>query len=142
VSDNLTNELRVITTASGIGNKCARGNGSVGIRKTSDTQVELSIGRSRSAGYYNRKTLSSAWAHLSMTEAHELAMALLYLSNNPIPCEGEGVQLLKHKANMRVQIEFTTDLCSMLNKGADIKKEVLEVVAKKLDSLDITGEKE
>jgi|SRR5665213_387091 len=140
MSEQITERLYISTYSTGLGEKKARGKGQIGMRKTTEGLIEFSIGRG-GTGYYNHP-LVSAWATMDMSKAHELAMAILYLTGGNLPCEGEGVKLLKHNVNLSIDIDFKVDLCTILNKKDKVKEEVLAAVEKKLNDLSIDGVKE
>lgn len=138
----LTNKLYVYTYAHGVGGKKNSGQGNIGLEPSNDEYVKITLGRT-SKSTYSHHALTSAWATLSKAQAHELGMALLYLSNTKdLPCKGEGLTIGKHSVNMEVNLTFSTDLCTLLNKGEDVKKEVLALVKEKLDTVNIPVRKE
>jgi hypothetical protein len=90
---------------------------------------------------YSHHSLSSAWAKLTPAQAHELAMAILYSIGAELPCQGEGViDKGHHKINLSVSMNFEADMCTVLNKKDDLKKEILAKVSKRLDEIGIPKE--
>lgn len=144
MTKTLTERLWVNVSYTGTGDKTARGQGRVGLQPVvylNSSHIELSLGRS-SQSYYNHKSLATAWVKMTPAQAHELAMALLYMTNGEIPCHGDGIKDGKHKTNLSFSVSFETDLCTVLSKGTDLKKEILEAVTAKLDTLDLPKLKE
>ena len=137
----LTKRLYVHAHVTGIGNH-ARGQGNIGLEDAGPDQIKVVVGRTSKAKYSNH-SLTSAWAVLSKAKAHELGMALLYMSGgDQFPCKGDGFADGKHSINMEISLTFAADLCTMLSQGEDIKKEVLAHIKQKLDALPIPEKKE
>jgi hypothetical protein len=139
MTEQLAEKLWVNVTSSGLGEKKAKGRGSIGMRKTVEGLIEFSIGRGKSGYYWDGAPLVTAWATMSLPKAHEMAMAILYLVGGNIPCQGEGLTLIKHAINMSVDIDFKVDLCTLLNKKVALKAEIMAAVEKKLNDLSIEG---
>ena len=134
---DLIERLYITAYANGLGEKKARGSGSVGIEKTKDG-VKFSIGRSN--GSYYGQPLATAWASMTKEKAHELAMAILYLTGGPMTCQGECIKVDKHNVNLSVDISFKVDLCTILNKNReDLIKEVTSQVANKIANIELPG---
>jgi len=129
----------ISVSCAGIGEKKARNYG-LGFRRTEDGQIEVSIGR-KGLNYYHAPTLATAWVKLTPTQAHEMACAIMHLTHNEFPCEGEGVkQTGTHHANLRVNMDFTVDLCSMLKDPTKIREVILNQVTKKLNEIKLPTE--
>lgn len=127
-------------SCAGIGEKRARDYG-LGFRRTEDGQIEVSIGR-KGPRYYHASTLATAWVKLTPTQAHETACAIMHLTHNEFPCQGEGVQETgNHQANLRMNLDFTVDLCSILKDPKAIKAEILKKVTEKLEGIQLPSEK-
>lgn len=114
----------------GLGEKRAKGQGHIGIEKLKD-EIKLTIGRGGVVFYNN--PLVSAWVKLSKSQAHELAMGILYQAGIELPCNGEGVKQLSHKTNLSMSVSFEADLCSVLARPAEVKKDIMDKVSKDLD---------
>jgi hypothetical protein len=136
---SLANRVNVSTYAYGVGEKRARGKGSVGMERVTignDALIELSVGRS-STSKWNPHSLSSAWVRLTPSQVHELASAMLYLVGCPSACSGEGLQTIKHKTNFKFLLEFEADFCTLLQQGPELKEEVIKAVREKLDAIKV-----
>ena len=131
--------LYVGVSCAGLGEKRARGYG-LGFQRLSDGAIEVSIGR-KGGGYYGSPTKVSAWARLTPIQAHEMACAIMHLINKEFPCEGEGVkEVEKHQANLRMNLDFTVDLCSIMHNPTAVKAEILKRVEAKLNEIKLPSE--
>lgn len=128
---NIIDRLYVRAECTGVGQRQARGSGDVGLRMTDTGRVEISVGRS---GKWSAK-VATAWAHLTKEKAHELAVALLYVVGQKHSCEGDGVKITGHSPNLNVTVNFTTDLCTLLHKGEQVKVEVMQALDKELNKI-------
>jgi hypothetical protein len=65
----------------------------------------------------------------------------MHLIGKEFPCEGEGVlQKGNHQANLRMNLDFTVDLCSVLKNPDAVKTEILKQVTQKLNGVSILSE--
>lgn len=145
-AEKLTERQWISAHCSGIGARRAHGKGSVGAQRVKDGTselIEVSIGRSTYHGYSNH-TAATAWVQLTPAKAHELACLLSHLTHADFPCQGAGVQNKgSHDYKLKVDVEFTVDLCTMLSKKKDLlKKEILEAVEKQLDSMQLPSKED
>jgi hypothetical protein len=118
--------------------------GSIGAQRIKDGQsefIEISIGRS---SHHDFNTVATSWVHLTPAKAHELACLLAHFTHADFPCQGDGIKKKgTHEYRLKVDVEFTVDLCAILNKGrAALKKEILEAVEKQLDEIQIPSKED
>lgn len=137
VKEKVADSLYVSTHATGLGEKKARGKGSIGMRKQENGLIEFSIGRSASG--WSGKPHVSAWATMSPEQAHELAMAISYLTQSEFPCQGAGLKVSNHKVNLSMNLTLGIDLCTLISKKEALKEEILKEVAEKLEDTYIQG---
>jgi hypothetical protein len=115
--------------ATGIGGSKRAGGVSVEPHNTEgQSLVKLSIGR--------KNYLAKAWADLTMAQAHELACVLMHLTHSKFPCTGEGIKVEEsHSVNLKVDLDFTVDLCTMVDKADLLEELMIAQVRKKLQEI-------
>src|SRR5208282_3731407 len=110
----ITEKMWVGAYSSGLGARRAAGQHNIGCQRLQvgdKEEIEISIGRTVGS-YYDKKAGATAWVRLTPQKAHELAALLLHLTHEQVPCTGEGVKSKgSHHCNLRVDLEFTADLC-------------------------------
>lgn len=140
MSEQLLNRINITTYAAGVGFKNSRGHGNIALQIEKEVggekYLQVLVGRS-STSKWNPHSLSSAWVKMNWAQAHEFVAALMHVLGMPNLCQGEGLQTTKHRMNLRFNLDFETDLCTMLNKKSALKEEILKAVAAKLDSVNI-----
>lgn len=130
----------VCATYAGLGDKkFARGQGSVGVRAGKNGQedyLELSIGRTNKASSWNSVNAATAWARLTPAKAHELACLLMHFAHSTWDCKGEGIKVGgKHTYGLKVDLEFTVDLCTLISNKDTIKADLMKTIENRLNEI-------
>lgn len=140
MSEPLTDRMYVSAYQVGIGARKYASKGDIicqRIKSGNEEMIEISVGRGHSH-VYGGAPLVNAWAKLTPAKAHELAMLLTHLTHQDCLCVGEGVKASgKHDYSLKVDLEFTADLCTVLNKPKELREMILKEVNKKLDEIQI-----
>ncbi len=122
----------------GVGKRTSGDQGTLHLIKCEDGNLKLIVGRGKGTGWYANK-LMNGWALMTPAEAHELAMALLHATHQEVPCVGDGILVkdLTHTYNLSVGMTIKVDLCTLIAKSEDVKKEILARVEQELKAIKV-----
>lgn len=122
------NDIRINVSSTGVGQRKYNSKGAIGIQKIQNGphgHLEFSIGRG--SANYCTPALKAAWGLMNYAEAHQFAAAILHLIGEDMPCVGQGIKTIKeqHTINLRVNIDYGVDLCTVMADPEALKKEVI-----------------